>query len=396
MRIADCGLRIRHRVCSLLAIAALGLVAAPARAETFVLLADGRGLDGVTLKPGAGPDQVSIERPGAPASTTPVRNLLVVDYGKLPGRGVTPTVRMANGDQVYGKLSYPSAKQVKVSAGWGSITIPLRWCSAVRIGEKAPLPEPVTKDTLLLSSDRVQGEIQGLSDTKVTIGLAGKPVQLDMSRVQALALAPTAKPAEKPEGTGVLLGIDLGGGERLTGWWISLGPDVLTIRLPWGDNLDVPVGSIARIEVKNGRLVYLSELRPAEVRQIPYIDGSFPFKNDRSVSGRPLRLAGKSYRRGLGTHSRCELTYALNGGYQSFAATLGIDQAVGPQGSVVFRVYGDERLLYESPVVHGGDAPIPLNLDVKRVLLLRLEVDFADNGDAADHADWADARLLRP
>jgi hypothetical protein len=29
------------------------------------------------------------------------------------------------------------------------------------------------------------------------------------------------------------------------------------------------------------------------------------------------------------------------------------------------------------------------------VLLLRLEVDYADAGDVADHADWADARLLR-
>jgi hypothetical protein len=39
--------------------------------------------------------------------------------------------------------------------------------------------------------------------------------------------------------------------------------------------------------------------------------------------------------------------------------------------------------------------PVEINVDVKRVLILRLEVDYADAGDVADHADWADARLLR-
>jgi hypothetical protein len=102
------------------------------------------------------------------------------------------------------------------------------------------------------------------------------------------------------------------------------------------------------------------------------------------------------YRRGLGTHSKSDLTYTLDGGYASFAATLGVDDAVGSAGSVIYRVYGDEKLLYESPVVRGGDAPLEMKVDVKRVLLLRLEVDYADGGDVADHADWAEARLLRP
>jgi hypothetical protein len=94
-------------------------------------------------------------------------------------------------------------------------------------------------------------------------------------------------------------------------------------------------------------------------------------------------------------HSRADVTYNLEGKYATFQSTVGVDDAVGSEGSVVFRVYGDEKLLYEGPVARGGDKPAELKLDVKRVLLLRLEVDYADAGDVADHANWADARLLR-
>jgi hypothetical protein len=301
---------------------------------------------------------------------------------------------MANGNQVNGKVTFPSARQVKIAAGWGSITVPLKWCTAIRLNDKTPLPEAVTKDTVILASDRVEGEIQGIAGGKVNIDLSGQQVALDLARVQALALAP--KPADDAGKPGLLLGIDLGGGERISGRWVRLTEDVLTVTPDWGGTLEIPIGSVSRLEVKNGRLVYLSDLKPSESRQVPYLDETFPHRSDLSVSGRPLKLAGKRYARGLGVHSKSELTYALDGGYQTFQALLGIDDAVGAQGSVIFRLYGDEKLLYESPVIRGGDAGVDIKVPMKGVLLLRLVVDYADNGDVADHADWADARLLRP
>ncbi|HEU4752691.1 MAG TPA: NPCBM/NEW2 domain-containing protein [Armatimonadota bacterium] len=360
------------------------------------MLADGQTVEKATLKPGSTPDQVVLERSGEAPVTVPAQELLTVDFGKVAGRPVTPSVRLANGDTVFGKISFPAPRQVKIAAGWGSLTVPLRWCSAIRLSEKtAELPGPVTHDTLFLNMDRVEGEIQGVAGGKVTLNLpSGKPVQVEASRVVSLALAP---PRSRPPdaGGGLLLSIDLGGGERVTGRWVKLSPEILTVKTEWGENLDIPVASLSRLEVKNGKLVYLSDLKPSEVKQIPYLDGSFPFRVDRAVSGRPLSIAGKTFRRGLGTHSRSELTYALDGGYGSFQATLGIDDGVGGQGSVVYRVYGDEKLLYESPVIRGGSLPVDMKVDVRRVLLLRLEVDYADGGDVADHADWGDARLLR-
>ncbi len=370
-------------------------LATPALAgDATVMLVDGRTLEKVDLKPGPTDNEIVLSLADGTSQPVKSQDLLAVDLGRALGRPLAPTVRMANGNQVNGKVTFPSARQVKIAAGWGSITVPLRWCAAIRVNEKAPLPEAVTKDTIILANDRVEGEIQGVANGKVNVDISGQQVGLDLARVQALALAP--KPAEDNPKTGLLLGIDLGGGERISGRWVRLTEDVLTVAPDWGGSLDIPIGSVSRLEVKNGRLVYLSDMKPSESRQVPYLDETFPHRSDLSVSGRPLKLGGKRFARGLGVHSKSELTYTLDGGYQTFQALLGIDDAVGAQGSVIFRVYGDEKLLFESPVVRGGDSGIELKVPIKGVLLLRLVVDYADNGDVADHADWADARLLRP
>jgi beta-galactosidase len=131
------------------------------------------------------------------------------------------------------------------------------------------------------------------------------------------------------------------------------------------------------------------------VQETTYFDSPRPYRTDRSQGGRPLRLGGRTFTRGLGVHARSVLTYALGGSYTTFAATIGIDSEVGNGGSVVFRVVGDERTLYESPVMRGGDAPVPVSVDLAGVLLLRLEALEAENANIADHANWAEARLLK-
>ncbi len=388
------GRRSRSAILSIpIAVGFLLLCPGGANAEPSVTLADNRVLQQVTVKPGAAPDRLRLEPAGKPAVEIAIQDLVAMDFGRVSGRGAVPSVRLVNGDTVSGRVTFPSPRQVKVAAGWGSITIPFAWCSAVRLGEKAPLPEPAPRDTLFLANDRVQGEIRGVAADKVTVEIAGKPVMLEVSRVLAFALGPRDRGSV--EANGVLLTADLGGGERLTGRWGKLDEDVLTLRLPWGDALAVPTASLSRLEVQNGRLLYLSTLQPTEVRHTPYLDGSFPVRRDLAVSGRPLRLGGRTYSRGLGMHSRTEATYSLDGKYAQFASLVGMDDAVADQGSVVFRVYGDEKLLYQSSIVRGGETPIEVKVDVKRVLLLRLEVDFADQGDVADHANWADARLLK-
>jgi hypothetical protein len=98
----------------------------------------------------------------------------------------------------------------------------------------------------------------------------------------------------------------------------------------------------------------------------------------------------------LGVHSFTELTFDIGGAYETFAATIGIDDSVRPRGHVVFRVIGDEGILFDSGPVTGRNGPEDILVDVTGVLVLKLVVDYGEELDIADHADWCDARLLRP
>jgi hypothetical protein len=370
------------------------LVSGTARAET-ILLADGRQLTGVEMKAGPTPDKVVLERGLEGPLTVGKDEILVVDFNKTQGKAPVPSLRLLTGDQFVGKVTFPGGRQVKVGNSWGAVTLPFTWCSAIRLAEKTDLPAPGPRDAVLMTNgDRAEGEIVDVKDGKVQLRVRDVPVSLDLERVKAITFARAEPPVAAT--SGLLVALDLGANERLTARWAGLEGENLKLQPAWGGTLEIPLLAVSRLEVKNGKLVYLSDLKPTEATQIPYLDGEYPFRANQTVAGRPLRLAGKTYRRGLGVHSRSLLRYALDGNFKTFAAVLGLDSEVGSHGSVIFRVFGDDKQLFESPVVRGGDDPIEISLDVSRVIALRLEVDYADNGDIADHADWADARLLRP
>jgi len=59
----------------------------------------------------------------------------------------------------------------------------------------------------------------------------------------------------------------------------------------------------------------------------------------------------------------------------------------------VFQVLADGALIYDSGVLRGGMAPIPVYLDIPGVHELRLVVAPVDWVTDYAHADWADARV---
>lgn len=57
-------------------------------------------------------------------------------------------------------------------------------------------------------------------------------------------------------------------------------------------------------------------------------------------------------------------------------------------GSVRFIVKGDGKELFDSGVLHGGDAPASVDVDLSGVSTLELSVDPTDDGASGDHALW--------
>jgi hypothetical protein len=106
-----------------------------------------------------------------------------------------------------------------------------------------------------------------------------------------------------------------------------------------------------------------------------------------------LRINGVTYSQGLGTHADARVEVALGGAYERFQADVGLNDAVGFQGSVIYRVLADGVVLYDSGLVTGLTPTRFIDVDVTGRNVLELVVDKITN-NVGDHADWGNVRLL--
>ena len=116
-------------------------------------------------------------------------------------------------------------------------------------------------------------------------------------------------------------------------------------------------------------------------------------QRNRSIDSNPLRLGGKEYQHGVGTHPPGAIRVILGGGSSRFSTLIGIDDEVGEQGTAEFIVRGDGKQLYKSPVMRGGQPPAKVDVDVRGVVKLDLIVTVAGDDFAHDHTDWVEARF---
>lgn len=161
------------------------------------------------------------------------------------------------------------------------------------------------------------------------------------------------------------------------------------------------LAEVASLEFLTPNAHYLSDVEPLSYRHVPYLSRSWPLGRDRSASGTSLRSRGAMVSKGIGMHSTSRVAFDLSEGYARFEACVVLDDSAGKNGSVVFRVFldagdGTWAAAYESPVVRGGDAALPISIDVSKAERMALIVESADRGDLSDHANWLYARLIKP
>jgi alpha-galactosidase len=111
---------------------------------------------------------------------------------------------------------------------------------------------------------------------------------------------------------------------------------------------------------------------------------------DRSVTNKPLTVAGKQYSSGVGTHSASRIDIDISGKKIKLRSLVGIDDAAQKQGSAEFVIKGDTTLLWRSGVMHKGDSARRVDLDIKNVKIVSLIVNDGGDGIDYDHADWID------
>jgi hypothetical protein len=109
--------------------------------------------------------------------------------------------------------------------------------------------------------------------------------------------------------------------------------------------------------------------------------------------GHTMSINGATFTKGLGAHANSNIAFDLGGNCTSFTASVGHDDESNP-GSVVFEVWLDGVRAYASPVKSQNQAAESVSVDLRCVSKLELVVTDAGDGNAADHADWADAKVM--
>ncbi len=116
-------------------------------------------------------------------------------------------------------------------------------------------------------------------------------------------------------------------------------------------------------------------------------------KAGKSIDGNGLKIGGKAFADGIGTHAESVFPLKLDGKATEFRASVGVDDETGGKGSVEFKLIGDGREIWSSGTMKGGQKAAEAKVSLAGVKELLMVVDSADGGIDFDHADWADAEI---
>jgi hypothetical protein len=112
-----------------------------------------------------------------------------------------------------------------------------------------------------------------------------------------------------------------------------------------------------------------------------------------SVEHHKITLDKEVFRYGIGSHASSYLRYKLPRTYNTFYATVGLDDESACGDGASFIVMGDDREIFRSKRLYSTEKQA-LKLDVSGVQVLELRIDEGDKKDKdCDHGDWANAWL---
>jgi hypothetical protein len=258
--------------------------------------------------------------------------------------------------------------------------------------------EKRTRDAVRLrNGDAVEGTLVGLDENAVRVEVKGQTAEVKRGEVAAIALNTELVRTLRPKGPyGRLL---LANGCRVSLREArSADGKVLTGATLFDAPLRVPVEDVVALAVRQGKAVYLSELKPARHESVDYLGSvRWPVAPDGSVKSRDLWLGGAPYDGGLGVAGGSRVTYALPADCQRFEALVGLDDRDGRQGAVRVQVLLDgkpQKLDWDGRLTW-RDGPRPVGIALGGAKELTLVVEHDRHGGVQDCVNWADARLVR-
>ncbi len=357
---------------------------------------------------------------GGSSTTIPLAEVLELRFPAAPPPepSTGPRIALHDGSRLTLTAFSVADDQARCETSFGSFRVPVARLSHVRFGISttkldeawnALLKRESKNDLLVVKKEDVLDFLAGTaSDVGDKIGflLDGDEVPVSRDKVYGIIFHRRAPSLPRP-----VCEVRLSGGDVLAITRFAWDGGDLKVRTAAGIDLTVPAAQLAALDFSAGKVQYLSQLEPRDVKYVPFFEIIWEYRRDRSLDGTPLSVGGKSYARGLALHSKTTLRYRIAGEYTRFQAVAGIDDTVaqlnrpfiGADGKpderyssayVRLVISGDGKPLFNS-IVKGTDAPRSLDLDVTNVRDFEILVDFGNEADVADHLDLAGARFLK-
>lgn len=329
----------------------------------------------------------------------------------LPPPPAGPHVIFANGDRLPGHAVRLMEERLLFTTPLsqpGEMALPLAALAVLWIADPADVDQPDqlrrrliverrSRDLVWLrNGDQLQGNLVGLDQNEVRLETGDKEVRIERDKVAVLALNNELARTLRPSGSYGFLVLE--DGTRLGLLSAQADDQTLQGKTLFSAAVQVPLTRLVALDLRQGKAVYLSDLKPTSYQDTPFLPGlRFTYSNDASVVGHDLRLGGSTYVKGLGMHSPSRITYALNGAYRWFEAGVGLDDRSGQKGSARIQVLVDGKAAdlgwdQELTVRHGAQ---PIRIPVAGAKELTLIVETGRFPFVQGHVTWADARLIR-
>lgn len=336
-----------------------------------------------------------------------------------PLQGPVAEVRLARGDLIRGRITGGEGDFLALQIRGGVVlALSVEELSSFRVPERfparldEPLAAPAEGDRLYRrtgsSLDRIDGTLEGFGPEGLVFESVLGSRSFAWEEVAALFVEVLEAGADERDSPLAPVVVDLVDGSRLRGRLERI--DVQGARLRLGQSrsaVSIAWEDVEELAIDDGSLAFLSALpaRGEEGQGTPFDDDfgmRWPHRADRSVLGEPLRAGGRTWARGVGMHAPSRVSWSIDPRWDELRGSVAIDDsslfnAEGARGSVVFRVRLDGELLWESPVVRGGDAPRPLPGlrlgPASGPRVLELEADPVEDF-RGDRADWLRVLLV--
>jgi hypothetical protein len=285
-----------------------------------------------------------------------------------------------------------AAEDKRLTVRWafgGKLVLPLAVVRAVRLGTLSDeKDEPLAPAFAAALLQVVRGGLVRIAEKQIDFQWNDAQRKVGRDRVYGVVFAQFGDAPDLAGQCRVLLK----DGSSLWGVVTGLRGGKLALRPAEGVDVRLPWNAVTRLDVRSTKMTFLSDLDPIDVVQEALVTYVGPWRRDLNVVGGPLTLGKTVYEKGLGVHARCELTYAVGGRYDVFAAVIGLDASALGRGDCVFRVEADGSELFTRRM-RGTDRPKPVRLEIAGAQRLTLIVDYGEDLDLADRANWADARV---